>query len=140
MDSKLGYSVKVMNDRPGHVKYGVEFTESLLKEHGIEGEHANILINSVAAHHKVNTPDYNPFDSLEAEIVANADCYEFLHPKGFMEGYAISIESGMSRDAALRFVEAKVEEKHNILSLPEAKEELEENYPIFKAILTQARS
>jgi hypothetical protein len=139
MDIKLGYAAKVLNAQPAHVKYCVEFAESLLKELGVDEPFYSILINCVAAHHKVKTEELNPFESVEAEIVANADCYRFIHPRGVMSFHATAIKRGLEHDKALALVESKLDEKYGIMSLPEAKEELEPYYKAFKDILKEGR-
>jgi len=139
MDIRLGYAAKVANDQPGHVKYCVEFAETLLKEFGVDEPYYATLINCVAAHHKVKTADYNPFETIEAEIVANADCYRFIHPRGVMSFHATAVKRGLDHDAALKLVESKLDEKYGIMTLPAVKEELEPYYKAFKDILTVGR-
>ena len=139
MDIRLGYAAKVANDQPGHVKYCVEFAETLLKELGVDEPYYSTLINCVAAHHKVKTTDCNPFETIEAEIVANADCYRFIHPRGVMSFHATAVKRGLDHDATLKLVESKLDEKYGIMTLPEVKEELEPYYRAFKDIFIQAR-
>jgi hypothetical protein len=139
MDIKLGYAAKVVNDQPGHVKYCVEFAETLLKEFSVGEPYYSTLINCVAAHHKVKTADYNPFETIEAEIVANADCYRFIHPRGVMSFHATAVKRGLDHDAALKLVESKLDEKYGIMTLREVKAELEPYYKAFKEILNQGR-
>jgi hypothetical protein len=139
MDIRLGYAAKVANDQPGHVKYCVEFAETLLKELGVGEPYYSTLINCVSAHHKVKTADCNPFETIEAEIVANADCYRFIHPRGVMSFHATAVKRGLDHDAALKLVENKLDEKYGIMTLPEAKAELEPYYKAFKEILTVGR-
>lgn len=130
MDIKLGQAAKE-GHQPEHVKYCVEYAEKLLTELGIDEPYYSNLINCVAAHHGAI-----PFTSLEAEIVANADCYRFIHPRGVMSFHATVVKRGNEHDAALKAVEAKLDEKYGILSLDVAKEELLEYYKMFKDILT----
>lgn len=130
MDIKLGQAAKE-GHQPEHVKYCVEYAEKLLKELGVDDPYYSNLINCVAAHHGAI-----PFTSLEAEIVANADCYRFIHPRGVMSFHATVVKRGNEHDAALKAVEAKLDEKYGILSLDVAKEELLGYYKMFKDILT----
>jgi len=130
MDIKLGQAAKEGN-QPQHVKYCVEFSEKVLKDFEVEEPFYSTLINCVAAHHGAI-----PFESLESEIVANADCYRFIHPRGVMSFHATVIKRGNEHDDALKAVEAKLDEKHGILSLEAAKEDLLEYYKMFKNILT----
>lgn len=133
MDIKLGQAAKE-GHQPQHVKYCVEFSEKLLKELAVEEPYYSILINCVAAHHGAI-----PFTSLEAEIVANADCYRFIHPRGVMSFHATVIKRGNDHDAALKAVETKLDEKYGIISLDAAKSELIPYYEMFKNILIAAR-
>ncbi len=79
MDLKLGQSIKE-NRQSKHVQMSIEAAEVFLSENNIDKDFFDKVINCIAAHHK----DI-PFTCLEAEICANADCYKFLHPKGFLE-------------------------------------------------------
>ena len=133
MDIKLGQSAKE-GHQPQHVKYCVEFAEKLLKDLGVTGSDYDTLINCVAAHHGAI-----PFTSLEAEIVANADCYRFIHPRGVMSFHATVIKRGNDHNAALKAVEAKLDEKYGIMSLDAAKQDLDGYYKMFKDILNTAR-
>ena len=133
MDIKLGQAAKE-GHQPQHVTDCVDFSEKLLKELGVEESFFSILINSVAAHHGAIE-----FNSIEAEIVANADCYRFIHPRGVMSFHATVVKRGNEHDDALKAVEAKLDEKYNILSLEAAKEDLEGYYNMFKDILTNGR-
>ncbi len=130
MDIKLGQAAKE-GHQPEHVKYCVEYAEKLLKDLGVDEPYYSNLINCVAAHHGAI-----PFTSLESEIVANADCYRFIHPRGVMSFHATVVKRGNEHDAALKAVEAKLDEKYGILSLDVAKEELLGYYKMFKDILT----
>ena len=133
MDIKLGQAAKE-GHQPEHVKYCVEFAQKLLTDLDVEEPYYTTLINCVAAHHGAI-----PFTSIEAEIVANADCYRFIHPRGVMSFHATVIKRGNEHDAALKAVEAKLDEKFNILSLDIVKEELSGYYKTFKDILTTGR-
>lgn len=133
MDIKLGQAAKE-GHQPEHVKYCVEYAEKLLKKLEIDEPYYSNLINSVAAHHGAV-----PFNSLESEIVANADCYRFIHPRGVMSFHATVVKRGNEHDDALKAVEAKLDEKYSILSLDAAKEELLGYYKMFKDILNNGK-
>lgn len=133
MDIKLGQAAKE-GHQPQHVKYCVDFAEKVLQDLGVGAPYYDILINCVAAHHGAI-----PFESMEAEIVANADCYRFIHPRGVMSFHATVIKRGNDHDAALAAVEKKLDEKYGILSLDAAKEDLLDYYNMFKKILADAR-
>ncbi len=131
MDIKLGECAK-NGKQPEHVKASEEYALKLLENFGVDDATKKILLNCVAAHHgKV------PFESLEAEIVANADCYRFIHPRGVMSFHATAIKRGNDHDDALKLVKAKLEEKHSILSLDAAKADLEPFYQMFSQIIQE---
>jgi hypothetical protein len=134
MDIKLGQASKEGYQQQ-HVKYCVEYSEQLLKELNIEEPFYSILVNCVAAHHGEIS-----FQSIEAEIVANADCYRFIHPRGVMSFHATVVKRGNEHDSALKLVENKMDEKFNILSLDVVKDELVEYYRMFKKILNTAKT
>jgi len=133
MDIKLGQAAKE-GRQPQHVEDCVEFSKKLLNDLGVEEPFYSVLINCVAAHHGTI-----PFDSIEAEIAANADCYRFLHPRGVMSFHATVVKRGMDHDDALKAVEGKLDEKHEILSLEIAKDDLLEYYVMFKDILSTGK-
>lgn len=133
MDIKLGQAAKE-GKQPQHVAICKEYAEGLLKELGVDEPHYSQLVNCVAAHHGAI-----PFSSIEAEIVANADCYRFIHPRGVMSFHATAVKRGNDHDDALRVVEGKLDEKYGIMSLEVVKEELDPYYKVFKAILHTAR-
>lgn len=132
MDIKLGQAAKE-GKQPQHVSICKEYAEGILKELCVEEPYYSQLINCVAAHHGAI-----PFESIESEIVANADCYRFIHPRGVMSFHATVIKRGNDHNAALKAVEGKLDEKHGIMSLNVVKEELEPYYKLFKLILNSA--
>ena len=130
MDIKLGQCAKE-GCQAQHVEASFDYAKELLSEWNVDEETKEILLNCVSAHHaKI------PYKTLEAEIVANADCYRFLHPRGVMSFHATVVKRGNEHDAALAAVKAKLEEKKNILSLDIAKKDLQKYYDMFEEILT----
>ncbi|MBL7156228.1 MAG: hypothetical protein ISS87_01365 [Candidatus Pacebacteria bacterium] len=118
-----------------HIKMSVEATKEFLKKFDIDKSTEKKIINCVEAHHT-----QVPFICKEAEIVANADCYMFLAPKGF---FVFLMKSPVIKDLkfsdALNFIEAKLDEKYKILSLDVCKKELEPYYHQFKKLFKSAR-
>lgn len=133
MDIKLGQAA-AEKQQAQHVEISVNFAKKILNEFKVEEPYYSKLINCVAAHHGAV-----PFDSLESEIVANADCYRFIHPRGVMSFHATVIKRGNEHNNALNAVEAKLDEKYRILSLDEAKKDLSTYYKMFKEILNTAK-
>ena len=76
MDIKLSEAMK-NNVAREHTRMSADFAKEYLKNYDLTNEEYNIIINSIEAHHgKI------PFNTIEAEICANADCYRFIHPDG----------------------------------------------------------
>ena len=133
MDIKLPQASK--EGRPAeHVEMSAKAAEEFLDKYDISQEEKKKVINCVATHHKKV-----PFECLEAEICANADCYKFIHPKGFFT--YLTILGGRDADPkdALAKAEAKLDEKHDILSLDVCKEELEDVYNVLKKLIKKAK-
>lgn len=134
MDSKL-YEAKHLGKAKEHVKMSSDATKDLLKDIDfISYNDKENIIKSVEQHHSKDG-----FYSIEAEVAANADCYKFIHPKGVI--FYISEEGRALHDfeKELIQVEKKLNEKHDILSLPLAKEELESYYQMFHILINDAK-
>lgn len=133
MDAKLGQALK--EQRPGdHVAMGVELAEVFLAKHKVDDETTAKVLNAIEAHHgKV------PFNSLESEICTNADCYKFLHPRGFFYYLYFLGERGTPFEQALHEAGVKLDEKYDLLSLDICKQELETAYRDLKKYLAIAQ-
>jgi len=129
-DLKLGEAIE-----KGKIKDHIEMSKIATKKF-MEKENADQnLIDSVLycieTHH--GTAKYN---SIEAEIVANADCYRFLLPRGvFGLIESVILENRMTLGQMIDYIEEKTDEKWNIISLPDVKKELEPNYILIKKFL-----
>ncbi len=132
MDLKLGEAFKQGKIKE-HIKMSSDAAKIFLEKYNLDEESKNKIMNCIEAHHKAI-----PFSCKEAEICANADCYRFLALKGFLHS-VISMEKLLGFDKMLKTREAKIDEKWAILSIPECKEELEENYKLLKELLRKAR-
>ncbi|MFH1508612.1 MAG: hypothetical protein ABIE68_00365 [bacterium] len=134
MDIKLGQALKEKR-LSEHVAMSVDASKVFIHKFNLDKETENKIINCVEAHHK----DVN-FNCLEAEICANADCYRFIHPKGF---FAYLVLLGKRSDDffdCLDQVENKLDEKINILSLDICKEELNDYYKTLKKFIIDSRN
>jgi hypothetical protein len=116
-----------------HVRMGIETTKKFLKKFNLNEEIKKKIINCVEAHHK----DV-PFICKEAEICANADCYRFLHPKGFLKAL-IFLGKDLELEKVLDILEQRVEEKYRILSLNICKKELGKYYHLLKEIIKSTK-
>lgn len=133
MDLKVGQTIKEKRDSTEHINLALEVAEKLLQEFDIEATDKEAIKHCIKEHHNVGE-----FSSIESEICANADCYKFLHPKGFFSSL-IRLSVRFDDEDALNLFEYKIEEKHKTLSLQECKEELEEYYHFLKKIIKEAR-
>ncbi|MBU1112155.1 MAG: hypothetical protein ABIG93_00250 [archaeon] len=133
MDLKLGQALS--EDKPAeHVKMSSEATQEFLNQFDLDEKIKAKIINCVEAHHKKI-----PFTCIEAEICANADCYRFVHPKGFLRFVNSLGKKSDDFNSALDFAEEKFNEKLGILSLDICKEELKESIENIKKIIEMAR-
>ena len=134
MDLKLGQSFK--DDKVSqHVQMSVEATREFLNRFDIDEISKQKILNCVEAHHG-NTP----FKCIEAEICANADCYRFIHPKGFFVFLTILGKRSPNFSDCLTNAEKKMDEKHSILSLDICKQELEEYYRVLKKFIDDVKN
>jgi len=113
---------------------GVKATKEFLKRFDLDEETKEKIINCVEAHH-----GQVPYICKEAEIVANADCYRFLHPQGFFSLISWCGEGNLKFEEMLALAEAKLDEKYNILSLDICKKELEPYYYKLKDLIKKAK-
>jgi hypothetical protein len=132
MDLKLGEAMKQEQLRE-HVKMSVEAAKPFLGKFGLDEETKKKIINCIQAHH-----GDVPFICKESEICANADCYRFIHPKGFFT-LLINIGKDLGFEKTLGLAEQKLDEKYKILSINICKEELEDYYHQFKELIKKAK-
>lgn len=132
MDYKLKEAGKI-GKKQEHVNMAVQFTEEFLTNYNITEVEKEKIINCIEAHHgKI------PFKCIEAEICANADCYRFLSSAGVF-AYVCFLSNKLDNlEAILSKVMEKMNEKHRMLSLDKAKEELEESYQMFLKLFNNA--
>lgn len=133
MDVKLGQAFKEKRIKD-HVGMSIETAKDFLKEFNLSENDLAIIINAIQGHH-----GGKEFNSIEAEICANADCYRFIHPKGVFLYFTVLGKRLGDFNACLDQVEAKMDEKFNIISLPIVKNELEPIYKTFKEYISSSR-
>lgn len=129
MDIKLGQALKEGRIQD-HVKMSVDATREFLEQFDLGKKEKDKILNCVEAHHGTV-----PYTCLEAEICANADCYRFLHPKGFLVFMHMLGKREGSFEKALRYAEEKLEEKYKIISLDICKKETDEYYRLLKKLI-----
>jgi hypothetical protein len=111
-----------------------EAAQKFIKDFDLDKEKKEKIINCIEAHHgKVE------FKCIEAEICANADCYRFVHPRGFFAYLTLLGKRQVDFNECLNQVEYKLDEKHGILTLDICKKELEEYYQTLKKFIDDSR-
>ncbi|MFA5155572.1 MAG: hypothetical protein WC453_04015 [Patescibacteria group bacterium] len=133
MDLKIGQCFGA-NRLAEHVAESSRAAQAFLRPFNLDPEIFRKIVDCIESHHGV--PAYS---CLEAEICANADCYRFLSPAGFFNAFMIFSGRGADFTGCLNQLEAKLEEKHNILSLDICRQELEPYYQEFKELIKKAR-
>ena len=133
MDSKLP-EARHLGKPKEHVSMSVDATKELLKDVDCLGEKdKENIIKCVEEHHGVEK-----YYSIESEIVANADCYRFVSPKGVFFYASMLGRRFHDFDKELEQLNFKLNEKHNTISLPLVKEELEPYYEFFQKAINEA--
>lgn len=118
-----------------HIEMALETTKDILKEANFLDEYTKEnIIKCVEQHHGAEK-----FFSIEAEVVANADCYRFIHPKGVLYYSSMLGRRFHDFNKELEQLNFKLNEKHNTLSLGLAKEELEPYYEFFQKAINEAK-
>ena len=133
MDLKIGQALSE-NRLKEHIKLSSTAAKNFLEKEINDKKIIETILNCVEAHH--GTIKY---ESKEAEIVANADCYRFLTINGFLRVIADFSREGMPFNEAIKLAEEKAEEKWSIISLPEAKNELEPDYKLIKNLINRVK-
>lgn len=134
MDLKIGQCMQE-GRLSEHVRESSLASQEFLKQFNLDSETFEKIISCVESHHGVKK-----YSCLEAEICANADCYRFLSPAGFLNGFMIFSSRGLSFNDCLLQLDNKMEEKHNILSLSISLQELESYYINFKKLIVDAKN
>lgn len=134
MDAKLPESVKKKTPKE-HVSMSLASAKTILDKVEDITEDAKVnILKCIEEHHGVDK-----YYSIESEIVANADCYKFLSIKGMMTYHSILARRLNDFESELDQLEYKMDEKINHLSLDLAKEELNDNYRVFKKHINDCR-
>lgn len=132
MDIKIGQCISE-GKVEDHVVKSIEASKSFLQQYNLDQETIDKILSCVALHHGAEE-----YPCREAEICANADCYRFLHPKGFISAIILFGRRDENTENTLRQLEKKLEEKHQILSLDICKQELEPYYQEFKNLIQES--
>lgn len=117
MDCMIGQALKE-NRLKDHVAMSEAKASDLLEKYSIPNKIKENIKRCVREHHGAKK-----FYSLESEICCNADCYRFISIKGLV-----------------KLLDEKANEKWNVLTLKECKEELRPQYEIIKKHLEILKS
>lgn len=117
-----------------HVKLSIEATKEMLENYNLTKEEKENILYCVAEHHGVEK-----YFSTESEICANADCYKFLDPKGVFAYCSLLGRRFHDLVKEWEQLEYKMDEKYNILTLKEVKNELGPYYEQLKKLLEVAK-
>lgn len=133
MDIKIGQALRE-NRIKDHIEISLQFARIFFNKYNLPSEIQKKVEHVMRAHH-----GQIPYESIEAEIVANADCFKFLHPKGAIFFLTDLGSRNMSFDEALNYFERKIEEKHKIISLDVCEEEAERYYKLLRELVDLAK-
>ena len=134
MDSKLPEASHLKTPKK-HIEMSSNATKEILSDIDFLNEDIKEnIIKCVEEHHGTKE-----FFSIESEVVANADCYKFVHPKGFLYYSSMLGRRFHDFDKELEQLDFKLNEKHNTISLDIVKEELEPYYQFFQKAIDEAK-
>lgn len=128
MDCKIGQAL-IENRLSDHIQMSADAAQKILSG---KNKLAQKVIPCILSHHKTT-----PFQSLEAEVVANADCYRFLTIKGFLSFIHQLGAQGINFSDAINYTNQKADEKWGIITLPDVKKELSPNYKLIKRLIRE---
>ncbi len=134
MDSKLPEASYLKTPKK-HIEMSSNATKEILSDIDFLNEDIKEnIIKCVEEHHGTKE-----FFSIESEVVANADCYKFVHPKGFLYYSSMLGRRFHDFDKEIEQLNFKLNEKHNTISLDLVKEELEPYYQFFQKSINEAK-
>lgn len=131
MDVKLNEARK-LGKKKEHDILATQFAREYLKDYDITKKEYNKIINCIEAHHKKV-----PYECIEAEICANADCYRFIHPKGVSAYRSFLATKIDNLEEITEKLSSKLEEKYKIISLDKVKEDLEKYIQKFRKMFDE---
>lgn len=132
MDLKLGQAMKE-NRLADHIQMSAVAAKIFFEKFDLDSTTEHKISNCIDAHHSGVE-----FKCLEAEICANADCYRFIHPRGFFAYLTLLGKRYNNFDECLNQAEMKMDEKMNILSLDICKGELDGYYKTLKKFIADS--
>ena len=115
-----------------HCHLGAEFIKPYLSEWGVSSADRAIILNAIEAHH-----DQVPTESKEAEVMKNAECFKFLTLEGISIFLADLRRRGMTHDEAAEYALDKMNQKRQLLTLEDCKQEAEKHRELILQVLSK---
>jgi len=128
MDLKIGEAF-LKQRLKDHIQMSLEATMEVLKSLDLDKKLIKKIAECIISHHGAEK-----YPSIEAEICANADCFKFLHPKGFLTMFSGLRRKDVPFDEVIDLLQQKLEEKMRIISLPELRPEAKNYYQVLSKI------
>lgn len=122
---------KVLKDKiqQTHERRSLKLAKQFLDKHKYPRDKQTIILNAIASHHgKV------PFQSKEAEVMINAECFKFVTVKGSLIFLHELGRRGYSYEESVDSVFYKMSEKKKLLTLPDCQKEAAKNIKKIKEI------
>ncbi len=130
-DSRIGPCLRE-NRVKDHIVESLEFARTALVTTNASKDFIEKALQVMSEHHS-KTHKY-----VEGEIVANADAYKFLPPIGSLHLLWTEGKRSDSYKKSLDYVYHKIEEKWNVLTIQECKDEMREPYEHLKFVFNTA--
>lgn len=115
-----------------HTMLSTDFVIKHLDEWKVPEDERRIILNSIEAHH-----DHVPTESLEAEVMKNAECFKFVTLNGCLIFLHECGSRGDDFETAVEHVLKKVEQKRKLLTLPDCIDEADNNIKSIKDIFSK---
>jgi hypothetical protein len=129
MDYQLGLAIK-KGRRHDHVEMSAQKAREILEQFAeLDDSSKENIMQCIYQHHGAEK-----FYSLESEICCNANSYNLLTIKGFLEAI-YSNPLNISLDDNINLLDKIADEKWNALSLDACKQELKPQYKLIKQII-----
>jgi hypothetical protein len=113
-----------------HCRLSAEFAKGFLSEWGVDEHNQKVILNAIEAHH-----DQVPTESKEAEVMKNAECFKFLTLEGVSLFLADLRRRGMTHDEAAEYALDKMNQKRQLLTLEDCKQEAEKHRELIMKVL-----
>jgi hypothetical protein len=106
-----------------HPDLSAESARKYLERWKVSVEKRELVLESIRAHHRPGKPD-----SLEAEVMKNAECYKFITWDKLKLYYNDLLKRGYTKEKAVELVRLKFEQKKAILTFSECTNDAEKGY------------